>query len=105
MELVKFKNGNINIKLENHDMIKSYYHAIETICNELDFCTLEDTEQTQHNEYCLGNDCIAYDLYHNGDDGIVYMFSSYDCEKLLQGKTIKLYATKNNDIYNESEWV
>ena len=96
MEVKKFKNGNINIKLENHDtMIKSYYHAIETICNELDFCTLEDTEDVQHNEYCLGNDCIACDLYHNGDDSIIYMFSSYACEKLLQGKTVKLYAIKN----------
>ena len=96
MEMKKFKNGNINIKLENHEtMIKSYYYAIEMICNELDFCTMDDTNEVQHNEYCLGNDCIAYDLYHNGDDSIVYMFSSYAYEKLLQGKTIKLYATKN----------
>ena len=96
MEMKKFKNGNINIKLENHDtMVKSYYNAIETICNELDFCTMEDNENIQHNEYCLGNDCIACDLYYNGDDSIIYMFSSYACEKLLQGKTIKLYAIKN----------
>ena len=102
----KFKNGNINIKLENNDtMIKSYYHAIEVIGNELDFCTLDDTEEVQHNEYCLGNDCIAYDLYHNGDDSIIYRFSSYVCEKLLQGKTIKLHASINNDICNESEEV
>ena len=95
MKLVKFKNGTINIKMGKEDNILSFYHAIETICNELDFYTMEDTEDIQHNEYCLGNDCIAYDLYHNGDDSIIYRFSSYACEKLLQGKTIKLYAIKN----------
>ena len=96
MELVQFKNGNVNVKLGRKDKIPaSYYSVIERLCNELDFCTMEDTEEIQHNEYCLGNDCIAYDLYYNGDDSIVYMFSSYDYKKLLQGKTIKLYAIKN----------
>ena len=95
MKIRKFKSGNINIKMEKEDNILSFYHAIETICKELDFYTMEDTEEEQHNEYCLGNDCIAFDLYHNGDDSIIYRFSSYAYEKLLQGKTIKLYAIKN----------
>lgn len=96
MKLVKFKNGTVNIKMEKEDNILSFYHAVETICNELDFYTMDDTEEIQHNGYCLGNDCIACDLYHNGDDSIIYMFTSYAYyNKLLKGKTVKIYAQKN----------
>lgn len=100
MDIKKFKNGNINVKLEADDRIKSYYNCIEEICLQLDFYTMEDTEDCQHNEYSLGNDCIAYDLFHNGDDSIIYRFSSYAYEKLIHGKTVKLYATNNEDYNN-----
>lgn len=96
MKLVKFKNGSINIKMEKEDNISSFREAIEAICNDLDFYTMEDTQDTQHNEYSLGNSYIAYDLYHNGDDSVYYMFTSYAYyNKLLQGKTVKIYAQKN----------
>jgi hypothetical protein len=96
----RFKNGNINVKLEKDETIKE--SLLIDLLNELYYldCTLFGEE------YCISNYDMAIDVYSYYDDVLIRIIYS-DLDKLKEGKTIKLYARKldkyDRELYKQLE--
>ena len=97
MLLKKFKNGNVNVKLETDD--KKDDLLIDLINNlyDLDFGLFGE-------EYCLNNFTMGVDLYDYYNNKVITIIYS-ELYELKPGYTLKLYSRCLNDydteLYNE----
>ena len=86
----EFKNGNINIKIDSDDMNEfknDQYYILSELLFWVDSYIVGEP-------FCLGNDCGAVYVYNVRRD-CIYILSDYDIyQKLINGKTAKLYACK-----------
>lgn len=85
----EFKNGNINIKLDNaaiEDMKKDDVLFISDCLSWIDCNFIGET-------YCLSNYETGHTIYNSYSD-LVYIFPWSCLEELRAGKTVKLYARK-----------
>lgn len=91
-QAIRFKNGNINIKFfdETIDDIKSNrFSDIECLSFALD-----DVDCYFYGEqFCISNYAMGTMIYNAYSDK-VYILNFSDIDRLLQGKTLKLYARK-----------
>lgn len=98
-EAIRFKNGNINIKLfpETIEKLKSgKVSLMESLSNALFAvdCYLYGES------FCIGNYDMAVSIYnYYSDKCYIVLFSEID--KLLDGKTLKLYATNPTETDRE----
>ena len=94
-EVKRFKNGNINIKWfdENiQDCKAGKFSEIELLSFSLENADCYIIGE----EFCLSNwamGCLIYNAYMD----CVYLLNFNDLERLLDGKTLKLYANFNID--------
>ena len=92
MYIKKFKNGNINVKIE-----KNYDNASESLLfhllnsSELDFEIAIDLDGFEMLDYCVGNFETATDLY-NSNNGKMYTVLGNDTIDFMTGKPVKLLA-------------
>ncbi len=98
-DAIRFKNGNINIRFsqETIDDIKSNrFSDIECLSY-----ALEDVDCYFYGEqFCLSNYAMGIMIYNFYSDK-VYLLNFADTDKLLQGKTLKLYARKPDEYDRE----
>jgi len=85
----EFKNGNINIKLDNDAIEEFKKDELLFLCDCLSWIDCDFIGET----YCLSNYDIGHTLYNSYSD-LVYIFPWSCLEDLKQGKTVKLYARK-----------
>ena len=94
--ICEFKNGNINIKLDQYTLEKAsrdFYGVLAEILDSLDCYFVGDF-------YCLGNDCGAIDIYNLHSD-FIYRFTDRKESSLKAGKSIKIYACKPDQLDRE----
>ena len=95
MIIKKFKNGNINVKIE-----KNYDDASESLlfhllnC-ELDFEIAIDLDGFEMLDYCVGNFETATDLY-NSNNQKMYTIIGQSAIDFMVEKTVKLIAYDDN---------
>ena len=80
----EFKNGNINIKMEEY--------SYEEMMEELFWVDCYPKGEP----FSLGNFDMGF-LIHNVRRNLVYTLSGGDIEKIKEGKTVKLYAREPNE--------
>lgn len=94
-QAIRFKNGNINIKFfpENIEDCKAgKFSDIELLSFALESIDCYFVGE----QFCLGNfamGCMIYNCYND----CFYILNFNDLDKLLEGKTLKLYADFNID--------
>lgn len=87
----RFKNGNINVKLDADTIArwrKGLLHAMETLLNELENV---DTYMIGE-EFNLGNSAVGITVYSYYADKCYTVNLDSDLDTILDGKTLKLYA-------------
>ena len=93
-ESIRFKNGNINIRFSKetiNDIKANKFSDIECLSFALDNVDCYFVGE----QFCLSNydmGVLIYSVY--SDKAFILAFSEMD--KLIQGKTLKLYAHKPN---------
>ena len=96
MIIKKFKNGNINVKIE-----KDYDDASESLLfhllssSELDFEIAIDLDGFEMLDYCVGNFETATDLY-NSNNQKMYTIIGQSAIDFMVEKTVKLIAYDDN---------
>jgi len=94
----EYKNGNIAIKLylDNiEEFEKDEVLEISELFSQLDCYFIGES-------YCLSNYAMGHTVYNIYSD-LVYIFPWPALEDLKAGKTIKLYASKPDEI--DREWI
>ena len=79
MKITAFKNGNFNVKFDEHS-----HDLLDDLCNsiELDFTIAGD-------EGCASNYDMYYPLY-NHYTGLLYLVTGNQCNLYTAGRTVKL---------------
>ena len=96
MIIKKFKNGNINVKIE-----KNYDDASESLLfhllnsSSLDFEIAIDLDGFEMMDYCVGNFETATDLW-NSNTQKMYTILGNNAIDFMVGKTVKLIAYDDN---------
>lgn len=94
-EARRFKNGNINIKWFNENIQDCKAGKLSDI--ELLSLSLENADcYIVGEEFCLSNFAMGCMIY-NAHMDCIYILNFDELEKLLEGKTLKLYADFNID--------
>lgn len=95
MEIKRFKNTNINIKLDNEERELSTDELFFKIVNsyELDFSIPFDSG-------CASNYEMYHPLYCNYNDRL-YLVLDSDLDKLREGKTVKLVGRELDEYERE----
>jgi len=92
----EFQNGNINLRFDRtmiEEAQKDEILTLVSLLETLDYYFIGES-------YCLSNYETGHTVYNAYSD-LVYIFAWSELEKLIQGKTVKLYARKPNKTDRE----
>lgn len=92
----EFQNGNINLRFDRTMIEEAQKDEILTLVSLLETLDCYFIGES----YCLSNYETGHTVYNAYSD-LVYIFAWSELEKLLQGKTVKLYARKPNKTDRE----
>jgi hypothetical protein len=96
MTAKRFKNGNINIKLDGTENphcsdVEEITFALERAYIDFDFIS---------DSYCISNYDMAFDIYDSYMDKIICMIHS-EIDRIAEGKTVKFYAHTPDEFERE----
>ena len=92
----EFQNGNINLRFDRTMIEEAQKDEILTLVSLLETLDCYFIGES----YCLSNYETGHTVYNAYSD-LVYIFAWSELEKLIQGKTVKLYARKPNKTDRE----